>query len=83
MCYAWLIEPVIRMLTQMAWDEDRVPGTGWRQGDVVLAILAFADDICPIATSVAGMQSQLDKLAMFYSWAKMQRMFRAVTRRPA
>ena len=61
MCYAWLIEPVIRMLTQMAWDEDRVPGTGWRQGDVDL-----------IATSVAGMQSQLDKLAMFYSWARMQ-----------
>ena len=76
LCYAWLIEPIIRLLTKMATDGDpgstRLHGTGVHIGDVVLAILAFADDLCLLSTTVAGMQLQLDKLAQYYSWAKMR-----------
>ena len=74
--YAWLIEPILRLLTRMAKDDDTgirvATGDGLSATDVAVGILAFADDLALVSHTVEGMQRQLDALHRFYTWARLK-----------
>ena len=74
--YAWLIEPILRYLTKMAQTEGTGltanTGSGPSALSVAAGILAFADDLALVSTTVAGMQKQLDALHEFYRWARLK-----------
>ena len=74
--YAWLIEPILRLLTRMAKDDGTgirvATGDGLSATDVAVGILAFADDLALVSHTVEGMQRQLDALHRFYTWARLK-----------
>jgi hypothetical protein len=76
MIYAWLIEPILRYLTKMAQNEGTgltaTTGSGPSALSVAAGILAFADDLALVSTTVADMQRQLDVLHEFYRWPRLK-----------
>ena len=74
--YAWLIEPILRLLTRMAKEEGTgirvATGDGLSATDIAVGILAFADDLALVSHTVEGMQRQLDALHRFYTWARLK-----------
>ena len=70
-CYAWLIDPAIRIIEKLNERHPNV-GCGVTINELLIAIIAFADDLNPMARTTEGMQMALDELAEFYDWSQMK-----------